>query len=125
MYVNATEPVRPSAIPGLEHATLAGSRDGLAHLSIWRQRIAVGGATPPHRHDCEEVVLIERGRGTLTIEGVEHAFTAGSTIVVPADVPHQIFNTGDVPLECTAVFSVTPVQVRFPDGTPLELPWAT
>lgn len=116
---------RPAAtpIPGILHATWAGSGDGLSSLSLWRQSIAPGGCTPPHSHDCEEIVLCTGGRGEVHIEGQVHAFGADQTVLLPAGVPHQIFNVGSVPLETTAVFAATPVPVALPDGSALELPW--
>jgi quercetin dioxygenase-like cupin family protein len=56
-----------AALPGIEHVTLAGSDNGLNNLSVWKQSVAPGGATPPHRHDCEEVVLI-RNRARFTAD---------------------------------------------------------
>ena len=116
---------RPAAtpIPGVLHSTWAGSRDGLSTLSLWRQSLAPGGATPPHSHDCEEVVMCLAGRGEVHIDGVAHAFGPEQTVLLPAHVPHQIFNVGPEPLEMTAVFSATPVNVALPDGSALDLPW--
>lgn len=48
-------------LPGVAHATWAGQADGLEQISIWRQTLAPGAATPPHRHDCDEVVLCLQG----------------------------------------------------------------
>jgi quercetin dioxygenase-like cupin family protein len=125
MYVldNAQRPA--AALPGLSHRTLAGSAEGLARLSLWRQEIAPGGATPPHRHDCEEVILVDAGSGELHIAGAVHAFRADQTLVIPRNADHQIVNTGGEPLHLTAAFSVSPVQVYLPDGQPLALPWAS
>lgn len=114
-----------AGLPGLEHATLAGSQNGLKNLSVWRQTVAPGAATPPHRHDCEEVVLVLSGAGALEIGGARHAFGADSTLVLPRNEPHQIFNTGDVPMEIVGIFATTPVEVFLPDGERLDLPWAT
>lgn len=117
---------RPRAtLPGLEHVTLAGSEYGLKNLSIWKQIIAPGGATPPHRHDCEEVVLIRAGRGELHLDGEVYRFGADMTLLVPRNAPHQIINVGDKPLELIGVFSVSPVEVFFPNGEPIELPWTS
>ena len=42
----------PSAeLPGLQHRTLAGHDHGLDQLSVWRQTLAPGAATPPHRQE--------------------------------------------------------------------------
>lgn len=114
-----------AGLPGLDHVTLAGSDNGLENLSVWRQSIAPGGATPPHRHDCEEVVLIQSGSGELHLEGQIHRFGADTTLVVPRNAPHQIINTGDEPMALIGVFAVSPVNVFLPDGEPLELPWTS
>ncbi|MGE0383986.1 MAG: cupin domain-containing protein [Gammaproteobacteria bacterium] len=108
---------------GMENVTLAGSHDGLKALSVWRQRMAPGSATPPHRHDCEEVVLILSGSGRLELEGAVQSFGPDTTLIVPRNAPHQIFNTGEEPMELIGIFAVAPVPVQLPDGTPIELPW--
>ena len=120
---NASLPL--TGLTGIEHRTLAGSRDGLSHLSVWQQVIAPGAATPPHCHDCEEVVLITAGRGRLHLAGAVHEFGPDTTLVVPPNAPHQIFNVGVEPLELVGVLSVAPVAVFLPDGQPLDLPWAS
>jgi quercetin dioxygenase-like cupin family protein len=119
------EQPRPEAtpIPGVSHATWAGSRDGLQSLSLWRQSLAPGGATPPHSHPCEEIVMCLAGRGEVHIDGQVHVFGPQQTVLLPANVPHQLFNVGSEPLEMTAVFAATPVPVALPDGSALELPW--
>lgn len=125
MYVLANASRTHAALPGIDHVTLAGSADGLLSLSVWRQEIAAGAATPPHRHDCEEVVIVERGRGRLLIGGDVHEFGPDTTLVLPRNVEHQIVNAGDEPLRLVAAFAATPVAVTLPDGTPLPLPWAS
>ena len=112
-----------AALPGIEHLTLAGGEQGLAALSVWRQTMAPGSATPPHQHDCEEVVLVTEGSGEVHIDGAVIAFDPDTTLVLPPNRPHQIFNTGDVPLKTIAAFSATPVGTFLPDGAPIALPW--
>ena len=110
-------------LPGIEHLTVAGAAQGLTRLSVWRQSMAPGSATPPHLHDCEEVVLVLAGSGEVDIGGTRHAFGPDSTLVLPPDLPHQIFNTGSTPLVTVAAFSGTPVGTFLPDGAPIALPW--
>ncbi|MEO8037234.1 MAG: cupin domain-containing protein [Betaproteobacteria bacterium] len=112
-----------SSLPGIVHTTLAGSVDGLAHLSVWRQTIAPGAGTPPHRHACEEVVVVESGTGELLVAGQTQGFGPDSTLVIPGGVDHQILNTGTEPMHLVAAFSAAPVVVVLPDGNPIELPW--
>lgn len=125
MYV--IEQTRPAQapIPGVAHATWAGHDDGLRQLSVWRQTVAPGGATPPHSHDCDEVVLCQAGRGEVHIDGTAHRFGPDSTIVLPKGLQHQIFNTGAMPMEIVGVFGGTPVGTFLPDGSVLPLPWRT
>lgn len=123
MTVIANATIAHQALPGILHQTLANADLGLKHLSIWRQTMAPGAATPPHRHDCEEVVLIESGSGELHIGGEILAFGPDSTLAIPPNVDHQIFNTGAEPIVCVAAFSATPVEVVLPDGQAIALPW--
>lgn len=123
MYVIEQPRPEPVAIPGLLHATWAGSQHGLQQLSVWRQTLAPGGATPPHHHDCDEVVLCLAGRGELHIDGSVQRFGADTTLVLPQGRPHQIFNTGPLPLEILGLFGTTPVATYDEEGGTLSLPW--
>ena len=125
MHVIENETLPEATLPGIDHKTLAGAAQGLAHLSVWRQAIAPGGATPPHRHDCEEVVIVEAGCGKLVGGGTTRTFGPDTTLVIPPNVDHQIVNIGDESLRMTAVFAMTPVAVFLTDGQPLPLPWAS
>ena len=125
--MNVVEQTRPSAspIPGVAHATWAGQDQGLQQLSVWRQTLAPGAVTPPHRHDCDEVVLCLAGCGELHTEGGVQRFGADCTLILPMGREHQIFNTGPQPMEILGVFGATPVASYLPDGSVLELPWRT
>ncbi len=123
MYVILNQPPAEAGLPGIAHATLAGSSDGLRDISIWQQSVAPGAVTPPHRHDCEEVVLCTAGNGELHIAGRVERFGPNTTVVIPRNADHQIFSVGSEPLQMVAVFGMSPVEVYLPDGERLELPW--
>lgn len=125
MHVVDNTRLAPATLPGIEHRTLAGSPMGLSRLSVWQQSIEAGQATPPHRHECEEVVVVTEGSGELHIGGRVERFGANQTLLLPAGMDHQIINTGSGVLRLTAAFSETPVRTCLPDGQPLELPWAS
>ena len=120
--IHQTRP-QPAAIPGVAHATWAGSDTGLAQLSVWRQRLEPGAATPPHQHGCDEVVLCLSGWGEVHTHGRVHRFGPESVVALPRDQVHQLFSVGAVPLEVMGIFAGTPVDTRLPDGEALELPW--
>ncbi|MCL7943643.1 cupin domain-containing protein [Marinobacter sp. ATCH36] len=126
MYVIKHTDAPITSMSGIRHTTLAGSGQGLRQLSVWQQSVQPGGATPPHRHDCEEVVLCTGGQGELRIDNREtHGFGPGSTVIIPRNVLHQIASVGTEDLQFVAIFSTTPVEAYFPDGGFIELPWAS
>jgi mannose-6-phosphate isomerase-like protein (cupin superfamily) len=125
MYVVDHASIAATGLPGITHRTLASHADGLGSLSVWMQTLDPGAATPPHRHDCDEVVVVLAGRGELHIAGEVQPFGPDQTIVLPAEVDHQIVNSGDEPLRTLAAFAATPVRVVLPDGTPFALPWSS
>ncbi len=123
MHVIEQSRPAPTPIPGVAHATWAGQDQGLSQLSMWRQTLQPGAATPPHRHDCDEVVLCIAGWGELVVEGQVQRFGADCTLVLPRGRDHQIFNPGPQVLEILGVFGGTPVGTFLPDGQAIELPW--
>jgi len=110
-------------LPGLNHRTFAGPEHGMKSLEVWGQVIEAGAATPVHRHACEEAIVILEGSGTLTIEGQETCFGPNSTLIIPADVVHQIANTGDSRMVLVAALAAAPVKVRHADNAAMPLPW--
>ncbi|MEJ8856721.1 cupin domain-containing protein [Variovorax robiniae] len=110
-------------IPGIEHRTLANDRQGLHDLTVWQQTMAPGAATPPHRHDAEEVVVCHSGQGELHMEGRVHRFGPNCSLLIPRNVPHQIFSVGPEPMFATAIFATSTVEVFGPDDGLMELPW--
>ena len=123
MTVKVQTRPEPTPIPGLAHSTWAGQDDGLSQLSAWRQTLAPGAATPPHAHDCDEIVLCLAGCGEVHVDGKIHRFGPDNTVVLRRGPVHQIFNVGDEPMEILGIFGATPVGTLLPDGTALPLPW--
>lgn len=127
MTATVIEQARPAAtpLPGIAHSTWAGAAQGLSQLSVWRQTLAPGSLTPPHSHDCDEVVLCLSGWGEVHQDGQVQRFGADATVVLPRGRVHQLFNTGPMPLELIGLFGASPVATALPDGQALELPWPT
>src|SRR5262245_26196321 len=98
MSIIASRGLNENMLPGLSHETLAGPEHGLHGLAVWSQRIEPNAATPPHRHDCEEAVMVLEGEGTLIMAGTESRFRSGDTVILPRNVVHQLINTGNGPL---------------------------
>jgi quercetin dioxygenase-like cupin family protein len=123
MAVVQNDTVPRFQLPGLAHQTLAGPEHGMKALEMWLQTIAPGAGTPVHRHDCEEAILILRGSGRLTIEGVDTDFGPNSTLQIPRNVIHQIINTGPEEMFLVAALSQAPVRVCTAENQHMPLPW--
>jgi mannose-6-phosphate isomerase-like protein (cupin superfamily) len=123
MNVNHNAAVPTHNLPGLQHQTLAGRRDGLKGFEIWRQTIDAGAGTPVHRHDCEEVIVVLKGAGVCRCGEDEFEFAEDDTLVIPPNIVHQICNTGDTDLYIMATLAMAPVKVETESGEVMELPW--
>lgn len=111
---------RSFSLQGNHIAGLAVPSRAPGEVEVWRARMDAGAATPPHRHDTEEVVVFLSGRGRARIEDREIAFGPGDTLILPAGKVHQIFS--DTESESIAVM---PRRSTIDDGggTTLALPW--
>lgn len=110
-------------LPGLRHQTVGGHAQGLQTMEVWMQTMAPGAATPVHRHACEEVVVVLSGSGICTVGEHTYAFGPNSTLVLEADVVHQIVNTSGEEMKLVAALGTAPVRVRTAEGLPLPVPW--
>ena len=123
MQVNRNSDAEIHNLPGLKHQTLAGKKDGLNQIEVWRQTISAGSATPVHRHNCEEAIVIFSGNGVCRFKEKEVSFSADDTLLIPQNAVHQIINTGDKDLEIMATLAMAPVEVQTESGEAMNLPW--
>jgi len=113
-------------IPGLQHRTLSGNGPhpgGAQGLEVWHQVIQPGSATPPHRHDCDEVVVLLKGSMLCIVAGVKQDVGPQSTIMVPRNTWHVLEPKGEEPAELIGILNMSPVEVYLPGNEPLVLPW--
>ena len=118
-----SEGVTEHQLPGLSHRTVAGPRQGLESLEVWVQTVAPGAATPVHRHDCEEAIVVLQGSGVLHLSGREQPFGPGDTLVIPRDAVHQVVASDAEPLRIVAALSTAPVRVHSAENEHIPLPW--
>lgn len=111
---------RPVTLDGNHIAGLATPGRGAAQVEVWRSIVEAGSATPPHRHDTEEVVVVLRGTGRARIDDVEVRYRPGDTLILPAGHLHQLF--ADTDGEYLAAMPMGS-RVTAPDGRQLDLPW--
>lgn len=103
-------------IPGLAHITLVGrSHFNTERMEMWHETVAPGCGTPIHMHDCEEAFWIYQGSGGVirmqdedgTV--VEQRIEENSTVVVPPNSRHQLWNEGSDSVKFVVAFDRPPL----------------
>ena len=84
---------------GNASAPLATASTGAREVSVIRQRQAPGGNNPSHSHDREEVLVLLAGTLEVTLGATTHTLRPGDTLVIPAQVPHQLRAGDEEPAE--------------------------
>lgn len=64
-----------------------------------------GGGPPPHRHDFEETFILLEGEMDATFRGEKLTVTAGDTVNIPANAPHQFHNASNAPVRMLCICS--------------------
>jgi mannose-6-phosphate isomerase-like protein (cupin superfamily) len=75
-----------------------GHRHGDTGISLIFVDAAPGGGPALHRHDYDEVFVVQEGEATMTAGERRLVVRAGDIVVVPAGQPHGFVNSGDGPL---------------------------
>jgi quercetin dioxygenase-like cupin family protein len=57
-----------------------------------------GSGPALHKHPYEEIIIVQEGRGTFVLDGVESEVAGGEIVVIPAGAAHGFVNSGDAPL---------------------------
>jgi quercetin dioxygenase-like cupin family protein len=110
--------------PGGNHTSaLVTTTLGAKEICVFKQRQQPGGQNPPHYHDREEVLLVQSGTITVTVDQQEVEMTPGDVLIVPEGVVHSVTTNGNVPSEWLLVARA---GLRFfrPDGEEAFAAWA-
>ncbi|WP_027365155.1 cupin domain-containing protein [Desulfotruncus alcoholivorax] len=99
MYVDHVKNIKGTSLtaPGILNATkqtLLGPAQGWQGWVMRLFTLAANGHTPRHSHPWPHINYIVSGKGTLFLNGTEHAVEAGSVAYVPGDAEHQFKNAG-------------------------------
>lgn len=93
----AGKPLSGEGIDQVVKRLLVGPNEGWQGWAMRQFELAPGGHTPRHRHDWPHINFVTQGGGTLYVDGVNTAVTAGSFAYVPGGAEHQFSNTSDEP----------------------------
>jgi quercetin dioxygenase-like cupin family protein len=112
-------------VQGNHMTRLVAPSTGASEVMAWRAAMDAGVASPPHRHDHEEIVVLLSGTLLAKVGETEAVLTSGDACLIPAHTLHQVINTGAEP--CTLLIAMR-VGTRFlrPDGSETPAPpWTT
>lgn len=68
-------------------------------VEVWLQTFSPGTRTPIHRHSCEEVFVVLKGKGAMFLGSSSHKYPgvpqevpiySNSTFSIPVNDPHQV-----------------------------------
>jgi mannose-6-phosphate isomerase-like protein (cupin superfamily) len=109
--------VKEFEIMGLRHQTLAGEKQGLKTLEIWRISMPPGSESPVNQHYGEVVVMTLKGTGRAQVDQESLDLFPNTSLILPPNVTRQFFNTGEEDLELLAIRSLA----RPPEKTIMEV----
>lgn len=80
---------------------------GTTSIDLHINRLRPGGARGRvHRHTrSDNVYIVQRGEGTLTIDGEIHVIRADDVVFIPAGTRHSLSNLTDEPLELFEIYT--------------------
>ena len=98
---------------GLPHIGLAGDtytitvsgEDTAGQFCVIDMHVPPGGGPPPHRHNFEETFIVLEGELEATVRGKKATVSAGDTVNIPANAPHQFRNASSRPVRMLCICS--------------------
>lgn len=104
------QPSKPSSlihlgVAGGTYTIVISGKDTNGRFCLIDMYVPPGGGPPPHRHDFEETFSLLEGELTFTFRGQTTTATAGDTVNIPANAPHQFRNTSTQPARMLCICS--------------------
>lgn len=110
--------------PGVAGKWLCAHEQGAANTSVLRNWVEPGITIPRHRHDQEEIVLVEQGHMWVEIDGVRHHAGPGQTVIIPPNAVHA-WGTLQEKVQIVFVWPMpdpfAPGKSSYIDGTPPKI----
>jgi quercetin dioxygenase-like cupin family protein len=78
---------------------------GRIDFAVATNKLAPGATTGRRKSGSEQVLMVVDGHARACVGGEETRLTRGSSVLIPAAVPHEIENVGDSTLRLISAFS--------------------
>jgi len=89
---NARDHLPHLGIVGDTYTIVLSGEETAGRFCLIDMHVPPGGGPPPHRHDFGESFLVVEGQVEATFRGQRRVVSAGETIHIPANAPHQFRN---------------------------------
>ena len=87
-------------------------------LVVIVEEIGVGDRIPLHRHQIDELLLIEAGEAEVRLDATRARVGAGTAVFIPARAEHGATNVGDEPVSIRAIFPSPLVEMESLERNP-------
>jgi len=106
-------PVGPMAGGRGEQVKLINQSLGTDKLDVHFNRLLAGGSRGKRHHHttADNVYIVKRGEGTLTVDGETHLIREKDVIYIPAGMVHSLANLSDDVFEIFEIYA--PAGARF------------
>jgi mannose-6-phosphate isomerase-like protein (cupin superfamily) len=102
-------PVTPMERGRGEQIKLINPGLGTEKLDVHFNRLVAGGPRGKRHHHtkADNVYIVKRGEGTLTVDGETHVIRENDVVYIPAGITHSLSNLSDEPFEIFEIYAPT------------------
>jgi quercetin dioxygenase-like cupin family protein len=104
-YISSADVETVEIEPNVFVRIMVDSSKGSHGIALVRGRMAPGGHLPPHTHDVEEALTVLEGTALSQIGDEQFDLRPGDAVLLPAEVTHELTNTGDEDLVFVTAFN--------------------
>jgi mannose-6-phosphate isomerase-like protein (cupin superfamily) len=90
-----------------EKTKLIDSSLGTDKIDVHLNRLAPGGPRGKvhHHNQADNVYIVKRGEGTLTVEDKSYVIRENDVVYIPAGMRHSLSNLGTAPFEIFEIYA--------------------
>jgi quercetin dioxygenase-like cupin family protein len=104
-YINSKDVESVEIEPDVFVRIMVDRSKGSQGIALVRGLMRPGGHLPPHTHDVEEALTVLQGTALSRIGEDTFNLKAGDAVLLPANVTHELTNTGDGDLVFVTAFN--------------------
>ncbi|WP_406288450.1 cupin domain-containing protein [Embleya sp. NBC_00896] len=118
MPVIRSADVRVTTTPNAVMTTYASPTQGGSVAALWRADMGAAAVGPYHAFDAEQIWTVLTGAFVIDLAGEKLTVGAGDTVVVPADLPRQVYADAETGFTAIVTASASALAYNPNDITP-------